>query len=85
MFFAIGSALSAAAPSMNAFIVGKAITGIGGSGTYISVINIITALTSAEEQGRYFGYIGFMWGLGTMSVCRCFFFVVFIRLNLCSD
>ena len=66
--FAIGSALAAAAPTMNAFIVGKAITGFGGSGTYISVINIITALTSAEEQGQYFGYIGFMWGLGTMSV-----------------
>lgn len=66
LLFAIGSALTAAAPSMNSFIVGKAITGIGSSGTYISVINIITALTSAEEQGRYFGYIGFMWGLGTM-------------------
>ena len=66
--FAIGSALAAAAPNMNAFIVGKAISGIGESGTYISIINIITALTSAEEQSQYFSYIGFMWGLGTMSV-----------------
>jgi len=72
LLFAVGSALTAAAPSMNSFIVGKAITGIGSSGTYISVINIITALTSAEKQGRYFGYIGFMWGLGTMSV-SCLF------------
>ncbi|KAL8689578.1 MAG: hypothetical protein Q9218_004782 [Villophora microphyllina] len=66
VLFAIGSALTAAAPSMNALIVGKVITGIGSSGTYIAVIAIITALTSAEEQGRYFGYIGFMWGLGTI-------------------
>ncbi|KAL8757547.1 MAG: hypothetical protein Q9199_002153 [Rusavskia elegans] len=51
---------------MNAFIVGKAITGFGSSGTYISVIVVITALTSAKDQGRYFGYIGFMWGLGTV-------------------
>jgi len=72
LLFAIGSALSAAAPSMNAFIVGKAITGIGSSGSYISIINIITAFTSAPEQGRYFGYIGFMWGLGTMLVCCSF-------------
>ncbi len=71
LLFAIGSALTAAAPSMNAFIVGKAITGIGSSGSYISIINIITAFTSAAEQGRYFGYIGFMWGLGTVLV-RCF-------------
>lgn len=71
MFFAIGSALTAAAPSMNAFILGKAITGLGSSGTYISIIVIITAMTSAKTRGRYFGYIGFMWGLGTVSV-RCF-------------
>ncbi|KAL6714356.1 hypothetical protein ACLMJK_007779 [Lecanora helva] len=66
VLFAIGSALTAAAPSMNAFIVGKVITGVGSSGTYISVINIIVALTSAHEKGRYFGYIGFVWGLGTI-------------------
>lgn len=51
---------------MDAFIVGKAITGMGGSGTYISIITIFTALTAAEERGRCFGYIGFMWGLGTI-------------------
>jgi len=68
VLFAIGTALTAAAPSMNAFIVGKAITGIGSSGSYITIINIIIAFTSPHKQGRYFGYIGFMWGLGTMSV-----------------
>lgn len=72
VLFAVGSALTAASPTMNAFIVGKAITGFGSSGTYISVIVIITALTSAQDQGRYFGYIGFMWGLGTVLV-RCLF------------
>ncbi|KAL9098938.1 MAG: hypothetical protein Q9163_005493 [Psora crenata] len=66
LLFAIGCALTAAAPSMNAFIVGKAIIGIGSGGSYISIINIITAFTSAPERGRYFGYIGFTWGLGTI-------------------
>ena len=70
VLFAVGSALTAASPNMNAFIVGKAITGFGSSGTYISVIVIITALTAGKDQGRYFGYIGFMWGLGTVSVTR---------------
>ena len=76
LLFAIGSALTAAAPSMNAFIVGKAITGVGSSGSYISIINIIAAFTSPLEKGRYFGYIGFVWGLGTMLVC-CPFFILF--------
>ncbi|KAL8831081.1 MAG: hypothetical protein Q9191_001062 [Dirinaria sp. TL-2023a] len=68
LFFAVGSALAATAPSMNAFILGKAITGVGGSGTYLSIINIFTALTAAEERARCFSYIGFMWGLGTINV-----------------
>ncbi|KAI9696361.1 MAG: hypothetical protein M1820_008203 [Bogoriella megaspora] len=66
LFFAIGSAVSAAAPSMKVFIVGRAITGIGGGGTYLGVVIIITALTTLEEKGRYFGYIGFAWGIGTI-------------------
>ena len=74
VLFAGGSALTAAAPSMNAFIVGKAVTGVGSSGSYISVINIMTAFTAARERGRYFGYIGFVWGLGTMLV-SCFLYM----------
>ena len=53
---------------MNAFIVGKTITGVGSSGSYIAIINIIAAFTSPLEKGQYFGYIGFVWGLGTMLV-----------------
>ena len=70
LLFALGSALTGAAPSMNAFIVGKTITGVGSSGSYISIINIIAAFTSPLEKGRYFGYIGFVWGLGTMLVAN---------------
>lgn len=66
LLFAIGCVLSGAAPSMNAFIIGKAIAGIGGGGTYIAVINILTTLTAIEKHGKYFGYIGFSWGIGTM-------------------
>ncbi|KAL9091623.1 MAG: hypothetical protein Q9165_004699 [Trypethelium subeluteriae] len=51
---------------MKAYIVGRAITGIGGGGTYLGVVMIITALTTLEEKGRYFGYIGFAWGIGTI-------------------
>ncbi|KAL9055252.1 MAG: hypothetical protein Q9162_003662 [Coniocarpon cinnabarinum] len=66
LLFAVGSTLSAAAPTMNAFIVGRAITGCGGSLTYIGIIVIVSALTTSEEQARYFGYIGSAWGFGTI-------------------
>ena len=82
LLFAIGSAITAAAPSMNAFIFGKVITGIGSSGSYISIINIITTFTSPLERGRYFGYIGFVWGLGTMLVCCPFFYYPFAKRML---
>lgn len=84
LLFAIGSALTAAAPSMDAFILGKAITGFGSSGTYISVIVIIIAMTAPETRGRYFSYIGFMWGLGTMSV-SCSFSWICHLLTECSE
>ncbi|MCJ1309281.1 hypothetical protein MMC25_002940 [Agyrium rufum] len=66
VLFAAGSALTAAGPSMNSFIIGKTVTGFGSCGSYISIINIITVFTAPHERGRYFGYIGFVWGLGTM-------------------
>ena len=50
LLFAIGSALTAAAPSMNTFIVGKAIAGIGSSGSYISIINISPPYNPPRER-----------------------------------
>ncbi len=35
LMFEVGSALCGAAPSMNALIIGRAIAGIGGAGTYL--------------------------------------------------
>ena len=66
LLFAAGSALSASTTSMNLFIVGRAITGIGGGGTYIGAIAIITMMTASEERAKYYGYIGFSWGFGAM-------------------
>lgn len=64
--FAVGSAVSGSAPTMDAFIVGKVVTGAGGSGTYIGSIAILTSLVSAHKFSVYYSYIGCFWGFGTM-------------------
>ncbi|KAF2498757.1 putative MFS drug efflux transporter [Lophium mytilinum] len=63
--FMVGSAVCGAAPSMNAFIVGRALTGVGGSGIYMGGIMVLSALTDAVERPMYISYVGMMWCLGT--------------------
>ena len=62
--FAVGSALCGAAPTMNALIVGRVIAGIGSSGAYIGVLNLITINTSDHERPMYMGLTGLIWGTG---------------------
>ncbi|KAF2493696.1 putative efflux pump antibiotic resistance protein [Lophium mytilinum] len=66
VLFEVGSALCGASPNMNALIVGRVLTGIGGAGVYIGLLNYITLLTTALERGRYMGGIGFVWGIGAI-------------------
>jgi MFS family permease len=64
LLFEVGSALCGAAPSMNAFIVGRVIAGAGGAGIYLGGLNYISALTTHEERGTYITLVGFCWGIG---------------------
>jgi MFS family permease len=64
--FEIGSAVCGAAPTMSALIIGRVLAGIGGSGIYLGCLNIISALTTAQERGTFITMIGFFWGLGAV-------------------
>ncbi|KAH6656000.1 major facilitator superfamily-domain-containing protein [Truncatella angustata] len=66
LLFEIGSAICGAAPTMNAFIVGRAICGVGGTGIYMGAMNLISVSTSTIERPLYLGFIGFTWGSGTV-------------------
>ncbi|KAI1127962.1 putative efflux pump antibiotic resistance protein [Nemania abortiva] len=64
--FEVGSAVSGSAQSMTAVIVGRAVAGFGGSGIYVSTINIISSLTTPTERNHYLNYVGIAWALGTV-------------------
>ncbi|EQL01445.1 Major facilitator superfamily domain, general substrate transporter [Ophiocordyceps sinensis CO18] len=60
------SALCGAAPSIDAFIVGRALAGIGGTGMYMGLLTILSVNTSDTERPRYLSLTGFWWGIGTV-------------------
>jgi MFS family permease len=66
VIFEVGSAVCGAAPTLDAFIVGRAICGIGGMGIYLGTMNMVSALTTETERPTYLGFVGLTWGIGTM-------------------
>ncbi|KAF5130825.1 Efflux pump DEP3 [Metarhizium anisopliae] len=60
------SALCGGAPNINAFIVGRALAGIGGTGMYMGLLTILSVSTSDVERPRYLSLTGFWWGIGTV-------------------
>ncbi|TVY14870.1 Efflux pump patC [Lachnellula arida] len=66
LLFKIESAVCGAAPSLNAFIVGRAVAGLGGSGIYVGTINILSGLTSSARRPLYMSFVGSAWSLGTV-------------------
>lgn len=55
--FSVGSALCGAAPSLNAFIVGRVIAGVGGIGMYLGVMTLLSVNTSLTERPMYLGLV----------------------------
>lgn len=64
--FMAASALCGAAPNIAAFIVGRAIAGVGGTGMYMGLLTILSVNTSDSERPRYLSLTGFWWGIGTV-------------------
>ncbi|MCJ1330425.1 hypothetical protein MMC10_007108 [Thelotrema lepadinum] len=66
--FEIGSVMCGSAQSLNAFIVGRVVCGLGGTGVFTGIMNILSALTLPSERAQYLSYPGSMWALGAMYV-----------------
>ncbi|EED21064.1 efflux pump antibiotic resistance protein, putative [Talaromyces stipitatus ATCC 10500] len=60
--FQIGSALCGAAPNMDVLIVGRAICGIGGAGSYVGVMTLLSVLTTDQERPAYLSIPSITWG-----------------------
>ncbi|KAI9660436.1 MAG: hypothetical protein M1821_009786 [Bathelium mastoideum] len=65
--FEVGSILCAAAPASTAFIIGRAIAGIGTAGAISGVVNIITHTVPLRHRAAYLGTVGGICGLASLT------------------
>ncbi|KAF7552491.1 hypothetical protein G7046_g7394 [Stylonectria norvegica] len=65
--FEVGSLVSAVAPTSTAFIVGRAIAGIGTAGLFSGSIVILSLIMPLEKRPLAFGLIGGMWGIASVA------------------
>ncbi|TGO19733.1 hypothetical protein BPAE_0335g00040 [Botrytis paeoniae] len=66
VIFEVGNVVCGSAQNMNTLIIGRAISGIGGSGTYVGTVNIITSLLAPVERPLYMSFVGAVWCIGTV-------------------
>lgn len=65
--FEIGSILCATAPTSVAFIVGRAIAGLGSAGIFSGAILIVTCTVPLSQRPVYTGIIGGMYGIASVA------------------
>ena len=66
-FFLIGIIISGLAKNFTVMLVGRTIQGVGGGGVILLNDIIITDLVPMRLRGAYFGAIGGVWALGSVS------------------
>ncbi|EGX90890.1 MFS toxin efflux pump (AflT) [Cordyceps militaris CM01] len=65
--FEVGSLLCAVAPSSVAFIVGRAIAGMGTAGLFSGAVVILSYTLPLAKRPLAFGIIGGMWGIASVA------------------
>ncbi|KAL3302902.1 major facilitator superfamily transporter [Colletotrichum asianum] len=65
--FEIGSLVCALAPDSTAFIIGRAVAGIGTAGLFSGSIVILSYTMPLEKRPLAFGLIGGMWGIASVA------------------
>ena len=67
IMFLIGIIISSVAKDFTAMLVGRTIQGVGGGGVILLNDIVITDLVPMRKRGDYFGMIGGVWALGSVS------------------
>ncbi|KAB5542873.1 major facilitator superfamily domain-containing protein [Coniochaeta sp. 2T2.1] len=65
--FQIGSLVCATAPTSNAFIVGRAVAGMGTAGMFSGSVVILSYTLPLRKRPAAFGLIGGMWGIASVA------------------
>lgn len=65
LIFEVGSAICGAAPSSNAFIVGRAIAGAGGAGITNGLISIVMSIVPLEKRATIQAALGAVFGVAS--------------------
>ncbi|KAG7130180.1 MFS-type efflux pump MFS1 like protein [Verticillium longisporum] len=65
--FEVGSVVTAAAPTSTAFIIGRAVAGIGTAGLFSGSIVILSYTMPLRLRPLAFGLIGGMWGIASVA------------------
>ncbi|KAK4166379.1 putative HC-toxin efflux carrier [Cladorrhinum sp. PSN259] len=65
--FEIGSLVCAVAPSSSAFIVGRAVAGVGTAGLFSGCVVILSYTLPLRKRPAAFGLIGAMWGISAVA------------------
>ena len=66
LIFEIGSALCGAAPSSVAFIIGRAIAGLGSASIYSGTTVIITQIIPLHKRPIYMALLGMVFGVSSV-------------------
>jgi EmrB/QacA subfamily drug resistance transporter len=67
VIYVVGSVIAGLAPSMGILIGARALQGIGVGGLSALVQIVIATMVSPRERGRYFGYLGAVFAMATVS------------------
>lgn len=67
IIFEIGSAVCGAAPSSTAFIIGRAVAGLGSAGIFSGAMLIIADAVPLRKRPVYMGAIGGMYGIASVA------------------
>ncbi|RDW70946.1 putative HC-toxin efflux carrier [Coleophoma cylindrospora] len=65
--FEIGSLICATAPNSTAFIIGRAIAGLGSAGLFSGAMIIISNISPLEKRPMYTGIISAMYGIASVA------------------
>ncbi|KAH8896988.1 MFS general substrate transporter [Thozetella sp. PMI_491] len=65
--FEAGSLLCALAPTSTAFIVGRALAGVGTAGLFSGAVVILSYSLPLRRRPAFFGLIGAMWGIASIA------------------